>query len=85
VEFDLQKIPYQRQKNFNILYKGHPAKSFVCDLVVYDNVIVELKAIEQITAIEEAQLLNYLKVTGLRVGLVLNFGNKSLQVKRRVL
>jgi GxxExxY protein len=85
VEFDLQKIPYQRQKCFDILYKGRPAKSFMCDLVVYDTIIVELKAIQAITAIEEAQLLNYLKVTNLHVGLVLNFGAKSLEVKRRVL
>ncbi|MDO8301663.1 MAG: GxxExxY protein [Sedimentisphaerales bacterium] len=85
IELELRKIPYQRQKNFDILYKGRPAKNFVCDLVVHDLVVVELKALKEITAIEEAQLLNYLKVTNFRVGLLLNFGAKSLEVKRRVI
>jgi GxxExxY protein len=85
IELELRKIPYQRQKSFDIFYKGRPAKTFICDLVANDIVIVELKAIKEITVIEEAQLLNYLKVTKMHVGLVLNFGAKSLEVKRKVI
>ena len=84
IELELQKIPYKRQSNIQIFYKGKPAKYFVCDFVISDKVVVELKAVEHITEIEQAQLLNYLKVTGLPVGLIINFGAKSLQFKRMV-
>lgn len=60
-------------------------KNFVCDLIVDDKIVVELKAIKQITDIERAQLLNYLKVTGKKIGLLINFGAKSLQYERMVL
>ncbi len=85
VEFKRIKIPYNTQVEFPVLYKGKKIKIFVCDLVVDDKIVVELKAIKQITDIERAQLLNYLKVPGMKVGLLINFGAKSLQYKRMVL
>ena len=84
IEFDLRKIPYERQRIFNVLYKGRRAKQFICDFVVYDKVIVELKAIKEISNIEKSQIINYLKVTGMKLGLLLNFGSNSLEIKRLI-
>lgn len=84
IEFDLRKIPYERQKPINILYKDKLAKQFICDFVVYDKIIVELKAIKKISDIEVAQTLNYLKGSGLTLGLLLNFGTISLEYKRLI-
>lgn len=82
IEFELQKIPSERQKTIDVFYKNRLAKQFVCDFVVYDKIIIELKAIKKISNIEKAQMLNYLKATGLNLGLNLNFGSSSLEVKR---
>ena len=84
IEFDLRRIPYERQRPINVLYKGRHAKQFICDFVVYDKVIVELKAIKEISDIEQAQVLNYLKSSGLNLGLLLNFGSSSLEIKRLI-
>ena len=82
IEFDLRQIPHQRQKPIEVFYKNRLAKQFVCDFVTYDKIIVELKAIKEITDTERAQVLNYLKATGLSLGLLLNFGSSSLEIKR---
>ena len=84
IEFDLRKIPYERQKPIDVIYKGRVAKHFVCDFIVYDKILVELKAIKIIYDIEKAQVLNYLKGTGLNLGLLLNFGASSLEYKRLI-
>jgi GxxExxY protein len=80
----LRKIPYQRQKTFEVFYKGKSAKQFACDFVVYDKIILEVKAIKKISDIEQAQVINYLKASGLDLGLLINFGNNSLEFKRLV-
>lgn len=85
IEFNLQKLLYERQKAISVMYKGEKAKDFFCDFLVGEKVLVELKALKAITNIEEAQLLNYLKATGLQVGLLINFGEQSLRYKRLVL
>ena len=82
IEFDSRKVPYERQKSVDILYKGRLAKQFVCDFVVESKIIVELKAIRTLSDTETAQVLNYSKGTGLSLGLLLNFGASSLQYKR---
>jgi len=84
VEFGLRKIPYERQKTIDVLYKGRLAKQFICDFIVYSKIIVELKAIKEISDIEQAQVLNYLKSSELNLGLLLNFGSSSLEVKRLI-
>lgn len=84
IEFDLCNIRYERQKSMDIFYKGRKTKQFVCDFLVENAVIVELKALRQLTAVEEAQLLNYLKATNMKVGLLINFGEVSLKYKRFV-
>ena len=85
-ELNLREFSFERQKELDIYYKELliPRK-YKPDLVVENKVIVEIKAISGLTEIEEAQLLNYLKATKMRVGLLLNFGKKSLEVKRRIL
>lgn len=82
LEFQIRKIPFQKQKNINVVYKGKIAKQFVCDFLVFDKIIVELKAIKAISEVEKAQLINYLKASKLDLGLTLNFGSKSLEIKR---
>jgi GxxExxY protein len=69
-----------------IFYKGTClATSYRADFIWFESIIVELKAIGQIGGIEDAQVINYLKATGFHVGLLLNFGTRSLQYKRLVL
>ena len=84
-EFDLRDIPYQRQARLAVRYKEIVAGEFRADFLVEGKVVVELKAIKALTEADEAQLLNYLKGTGYRVGLLLNFGAPSLEYKRRIL
>ncbi len=84
-ELDLRGIKYERQKTFQAPYKAISAGPYRADFVVEDKVIVDTKAIKRITEIDEAQILNYLKVTKLRVGLVINFATLRLEYKRRIL
>ena len=84
-EFDSQNIPYQAQPSVNIFYKGNPLdKVYQPDFICFDEIILEIKAISQITGVEEAQIINYLKATKLHVGLLINFGTRSLEHKRFV-
>ncbi len=84
-EFRGQKIPFKPQPVIRIAYKGKPLdKTYQPDFVCFGEVIVEIKAISGLSGIEEAQLINYLKATGLKVGLLINFGAKSLEYKRFV-
>ena len=82
IELELRNIPYKRQHSIDIFYKGKLAKYFVCDFIIKDLVVVELKAISKLGDLEMAQVLNYLKATKLPVGLLLNFGAISLEYKR---
>ena len=78
-------IPFDAQKLLPIYYKGQKLqKEYIADLVCFDQIIVELKAVERLTNIEEAQLHNYLKATGLRLGLLINFAAPSLDWRRRI-
>jgi len=84
-EFADQGIPFKAQPVIRIAYKEKPLdKTYQPDFVCFDEVIVEIKAISNLSGIEEAQLINYLKATGLKVGLLINFGSKSLEYKRVV-
>ena len=68
----------------DVLYKGKPVGFYFADLLVEGCVICELKAVRSLIAEHEAQLIHYLKATGISVGLLLNFGSPSVQVKRMV-
>ncbi|MDY6987182.1 MAG: GxxExxY protein [Thermodesulfobacteriota bacterium] len=85
MEFRIEHVPYVSQPHIHISYKGTPLnKTYQPDFVCFDEVIVELKALGELSGSEEAQVINYLKATGLQVGLLINFGSKSLQYKRFV-
>ncbi len=84
-ELTARNIPFQRQVDLPIRYKGRMLTTlYRADLVCFDAVIVELKALSQLGPVEEAQVLNYLKATGYETGLLVNFGRGSLQYKRYV-
>ena len=83
-EFGLRNIPFQEQCEVLVRYKDLMAGEYRADFLVDDKVIVEIKAIKSLTEIHEAQLINYLKGSGYRVGLLINFGAASLEYKRRV-
>ncbi len=84
-ELDLRNIPFRAQCEIPVFSKREKlATAYRADFVCFDSVIVELKTIRQLTAIEETQVLNGLKASGLRTGLLLNFGALSLQQKRFV-
>lgn len=80
-------IPFVAQQPIGIKYKGQALEShYYADLLCYNGIIVELKALRSMSGIEEAQLLNYLKATGLKIGLLINFGkHPKLEWKRLVL
>ena len=76
IELRQRGIPFHTHVPLPICYKGVPLRRvYEADLIVFDRVIVELKALKALGGLEQAQLLNYLKATGLRVGVLLNFGN----------
>ena len=83
MELGERLIPFVRQVEIGITYKGKElTKKYVPDLICFGQVIVEIKAIKQLSPIEDAQLLNYLKATGMPVGVLLNFGTPKLEWKR---
>ena len=71
------------QKNLNVSYKNHLVGEFKADIIVDDKIIIEIKAVNNLISQHEAQLINYLKTTGIKVGLLVNFGDK-LEFKRRI-
>ena len=86
VEFELRNIPYMRAVPCRVIYKNKPlGGSYFIDFVCFDDVVVEMKATSALTPADEAQILNYLALLKKRVGLLINFGAKSLQYKRFVL
>ena len=87
VELTRRQIPFESQKPIRIIYKEEALKKeFVADLICYRKIIVELKAQDNLSGKEEAQVLNYLKATGMKLGLVINFGSHpKLEWKRLVL
>jgi len=85
IEFPLRHIPFEKEVTLPIRYKGillptHYRADFVC----FGEIIVEFKALSRLSSVEESQLLNYLKATGMKRGLLINFGAPSLQYKRLV-
>ncbi len=76
IELELSGIPFDAQRNYQIHYRGRPLKhSYTPDILCFDQIIVELKAAKSLTAEHRAQVMNYLKVTGLQLGLLVNFGS----------
>jgi GxxExxY protein len=87
-ELGMQNVSFRRQVAVPLIYKGLTVDcDYRIDLIVQDAVVVELKAVEKMLAVHEAQLLTYMKLTGLRVGLLINFNVPLLKdgIVRRVL
>ena len=83
MELSARKIPFAKEVRLPIFYKGQELPTiYRADFVCYGNIIVELKAIKQLGGIETAQIINYLKATKFPLGLLLNFGSKSLEYER---
>ncbi len=86
LEFDGQEIPFEKEKQIEIYYKDLLLdKKYRADFVCYGKIIIEIKAISELTPEHESQVLNYLNATEYRLGILINFGSKSLQFKRIVL
>jgi GxxExxY protein len=84
-ELILQNVPAQREVLLQVQYKGALLDAtYRVDFVCFDEILVEVKALARLSSIEEAQLLNYLKATGMELGLLLNFGAESLEYKRLI-
>ena len=76
IELTARDIPFEAQKRIRVRYKEHTlTRDYFADLVCYDQVIVEIKALSRLSGKEEAQTLNYLKATGFKLGILLNFGS----------
>ena len=89
IELDEFNIPYERQKHLTVMYKGHNIGDFAADIVIDNKIILELKAVSKLNSAHSAQLTNYLTITQLKVGLLLNFGEgrdyKRVYLKDKVL
>jgi len=82
-ELDNRFIHYEREKEFPVYYKKHLLrKKFNADFIVYDKIILEIKARESISNEDIAQTINYLKLSGCQLGLIVNFGRSKLEIKR---
>jgi len=79
LELTRSSIPFEREKELSIIYKGVELKSYYkADFICYDQIILELKALDALSNDHVSQLMNYLKATGLKVGLLVDFGAPSL-------
>ena len=85
VEFRLRAIPFRQQPVFDVVYKGSNVGLFVPDLIAFDAIVLDTKVIDKITDHERGLMLNYLRITDLRVGVILNFKHRKLQWERLVL
>ena len=83
ITLEEMNIPYEREKHLDVMYHGRLLDcDYIADFVVDNKVILELKAVKKLETVFEAQLINYLKATGLKVGFVVNFGEEHLNFKR---
>ncbi|MGO8765576.1 MAG: GxxExxY protein [Limisphaerales bacterium] len=85
VSFKSNNIQFDQQRRFPVFFRGVEVGQFVPDLIAFGSVIVDTKVIDRITDHERGQMLNYLRITKLRVGLILNFKNARLEWERVVL
>ena len=84
VEFRLRGIPCEQQRQYDILYKQEKVGEYIPDLLAFEKIVVDTKVIEKITDREIGQMMNYLKITGYRLGYILNFKKPKLEWKRVV-
>jgi GxxExxY protein len=83
LEFEARSIPYRREVELPVFYKEQQLKTnYKADFICHGSIIVELKAVVRLSGVEESQIINYLKATGFEIGLLLNFGARSLEYRR---
>jgi GxxExxY protein len=85
LELGLKGLPFDQQTPFDVVYKGTVVGEYIPDLIVAKAVVVDTKTIDKITDNERGQMMNYLRITKLRVGLILNFKHPKLEWERIVL
>jgi len=85
VLFQQNGVAFDQQRRFPVLFRGVEVGEFIPDLIAFGSVIVDAKVIDRITDHERGQMLNYLRITKLRVGLIVNFKNARLEFERVVL
>ena len=85
VALQLAEIPHDQQRTFPVLFRGRQVGLYVPDLLAFSKVIVDIKVIDKITDHERGQMLNYLRISKLRVGLIINFKHARLEWERVVL
>jgi GxxExxY protein len=84
-ELQSRGLKVEEQKEIRVSYKGEEVGSYFADIVINEEIILELKAMDILLKVHEAQLLNYLKATGLKLGFLINFGKNKVEYKRMVL
>ena len=84
VELNKRGLKAESQVLIQVKYKGQIVGEYFADILVEDQVVIELKTVDQLQGIHEAQLLNYLKATGMKVGLLINFKGSKAEIKRMV-
>jgi GxxExxY protein len=86
LEFKNNNIPYEREKELKIFFKNvELSKKYIADFICFNKIIVEIKALSKLNPEHDSQILNYLKTTGIKLGILINFGEKSLKYKRLLL
>ncbi len=84
IEMRKANLKYESQKKITVTYEGETVGEFLADIIVQDTIIVELKSVKTIIKSHEIQLVNYLVATGKPIGLILNFGEERVEVKRKL-
>lgn len=85
VEFELRAISCEQQRRFDIVYKDKVVGIYVPDLICFGQIIVDAKTIDSITDVERGKMINYLKVSGRQLGLIINFKHRNIEWERVVL
>ncbi|UCH87988.1 MAG: GxxExxY protein [Thermoplasmata archaeon] len=81
-ELELKEIPFETEKEIKINYKNNEVGTHRLDLIIEDQIIVELKAVENISKVHIAQVISYMKATGLGITLILNFSKTKVEIRR---
>ena len=84
LHFEIEGIKAEQQKEIKVKYLGKEIGHYISDIFVDEKVIVELKTVEKLNEVHTAQLINYLKATGIKIGLLINFKNEKLEYKRYI-
>ena len=84
-ELTLQGIPFEREKSFTIIYKGEELEQkYIADFVCCGKIVVELKAVDELLPVHRAQVINYLALTGYKLGILVNFNAEKIKPERIV-